>query len=345
VASSAPRSRSALPASAGAGTAKNRLRRSLLTTALAAFASAAVLLVGTAPALAEPSVTEIENQIDKKWRELEPVIERHNATREELAEKKKQAKKLQDKIAPLQKQIDEAMDRVSELAVEAYKGDRASMVNAVLSSKKPSNVLGQLSVLDQFARRQQHEVQTVVDLRNKYAAEKAPLDKLVAELTRTEAELAKKKKEIDAEIDELQKLRLEAYGRGAGGPLRPAPCPATYPGGGAGKAVKFACAQIGKPYVWGSAGPNSYDCSGLTLRAWAQAGVSLPHNAAKQYSVTKRVSRSELQPGDLVFYYSPISHVGMYVGNGWIVHASRAGEPVQMRKLGSDIAGYGRPRY
>jgi cell wall-associated NlpC family hydrolase len=345
VAVPAPRSRSLLPASAGAGTAKNRLRRSILTTALAALASAAVLFVGTTPALAEPSVTEIENQIDKQWRELEPVIEKHNATREELAEKKKRAKKLQEKIAPLEKQIDEAMGRVSELAAAAYKGDRASMVNALLGSKKPSTVLGQLSILDQFARRQQHEVQTVVELRNRYAAEKAPLDRLIAELTRTEAELARKKKEIDAEIDKLQKLRIEAYGRGAGGPLRPAPCPTTYPGGAAGKAVKFACAQIGKPYVWGAAGPDSYDCSGLTQRAWAQAGVSLPHNAAKQYSVTQRISRSQLRPGDLVFYFSPISHVGMYVGDGWIVHAPRAGESVRMRKIGSDIAGYGRPRY
>ena len=120
----------------------------------------------------------------------------------------------------------------------------------------------------------------MVDLRDQLAAEKAPLDEMVAQLTRTEAQLAAKKKQINAEIDRLQKLRLKVYGSGGGGPLRPAPCPAGYPGGDAGVAVKFACAQIGKPYVWGAEGPNTYDCSGLTLAAWAKAGVSLPHNAA-----------------------------------------------------------------
>ncbi|MEO3814999.1 NlpC/P60 family protein [Plantactinospora sp. B24E8] len=323
------------------------MRRSILTTTLAAIASVAVLFVGMTPAVAEPSVSEIESQIDKNWRELEPLIEKHNATREDLAKKKKQAKKLQDKIAPLQKQIDAAMNRVSEFAVEAYKGDRASMMNAVLSNKTPSTLIGQLSVLDQFARREQREVQAVIDLKNRLAEQKAPLDALVAELTKTEAEQAKKKKQIDSEIDKLQRMRIEAYGRGAGGPLRPAPCPATYPGGDMGTAVKYACAQIGKPYVWGAEGPGSYDCSGLTLRSWAQAGVSLPHNAARQYSVTSRVSRSQLKPGDLVFYFSPISHVGMYVGDGWIVHASTAGEPVKMARMDSvgSLAGFGRPRY
>lgn len=339
----APRPHSRWAAPAARRTERPRSRWSILTTAFAALTGAAVLLVGTTPAQAEPSVAEIEKQIDKAWNELEPTIEKHNATREELKAKKKQADALRKKIEPLQKQIDAAMDRVSEFAVQAYKGNQASVVNAVLSNKSPSDLLGQLSVLDQFARREARDVQTVVELKERYAAQKAPLDALIAQLSKTEAELAKKRKEIDAEIDRLQKLRIQAYGNGAGGPLRPAPCPATYPGGKAGIAVKFACAQIGKPYVWGTAGPNSYDCSGLMKAAWAQAGISLPHNARQQRGVTKYVSRSELRPGDLVFYYADLHHVGMYVGNGWIVHASRAGEPVKMRKLGSDIHSFGRP--
>jgi len=302
-----------------------------------------VLFTGTTPALAEPSVAEIEKQIDTAWNKLEPIIEQHNATRQDLTAKKKQAAALQKKIAPLQAQIDVAMNRVSDFAVEAYKGDRASAVNALLTNKSPAALVGQLSVLDQFARQQQREVQAVVDLKDKYAAQKEPLDQMVRQLTKTEAEQAKKKKEIDAEIDRLQKLRIQAYGNGAGGPLAPAPCPSTYPGGAAGKAVKFACAQIGKPYVWGAEGPGSYDCSGLTLAAWNKGGVSLPHNARQQQQRTKRISKSELRPGDLVFYYPGVTHVGMYVGNGWIVHASRAGEPVKMKKMGGDIHSFGRP--
>ncbi|MFV2008513.1 MULTISPECIES: NlpC/P60 family protein [unclassified Micromonospora] len=302
------------------------------------------LLLVAAPAQAQPTVAEIESQIDEVWAELEPTIERHNAVRQDLAAKKKKADELQKKIKPLQIQIDLAMDRVSEFAARSYKGGSPSVFNAILTNGKPTHLADQLELLDQFARRQARDVQAVVDLRNEYAAKKAPLDDLIVELTSTEAQLAAKAKEIDAEVDRLQDLRLEAYGStNTLGSLRPAPCPATYPGGAAGKAVTFACAQIGKPYVWGSAGPGSYDCSGLTLAAWAQAGVALPHNAARQRQVTANVSRDELRPGDLIFYYSGLSHVGMYVGNGWIVHAPQAGEPVQMRKIGSSVHSYGRP--
>jgi len=318
-----------------------RSRRS--ARALAAASCIGLLLVA-APAVAEPTVAQVEAQIDEAWRQLEPTIERHNAVRQDLTAKKKHADALTKKIKPLQLQVDLAMDRVSELAVRSYKGGSASVINAILTSSSPTSLAEQLEMLDQFARRQAKEVRAVVDLKERYEAQKRPLDELVAQLIKTEAELAAKAKEIDAEVDRLQELRLQAYGTTTTlGDLRPAPCPSTYPGGAAGKAVTFACAQIGKPYVWGADGPDSYDCSGLTSAAWRQGGVSLPHNAARQRQVVNSVSRAELRPGDLVFYYSDISHMGMYVGDGWIVHASRSGVPVQMRKIGSNVHSYGRP--
>ncbi|GAA2702319.1 NlpC/P60 family protein [Micromonospora olivasterospora] len=322
-----------------------RPRWSRFTTALAALAGAAVVLTGAPPAAhAEPSVAEIERQIDEDWNKLEPLIERHNATRQDLAAKRKQADALARQIGPLERQVDQAMAKVNGLAVEAYKGENLSAVNALLGSRSASQMLGQLEMLDQFAHREQRGVQAVVDLRDRLAAKKQPLDEMVAQLTRTEAQLAAKRKQIDDEIDRLQKLRIKVYGNGGGGPLRPAPCPATYPGGGAGIAVKFACAQIGKPYVWGAEGPNAYDCSGLMLAAWAKAGVSLPHNAARQRAVTARVSRADLRPGDLVFYYSDLHHVGMYVGGGWVVHASQAGAPIKMKHVDDgQVNSYGRP--
>ncbi len=114
---------------------------------------------------------------------------------------------------------------------------------------------------------------------------------------------------------------------------QPAPNPAPAPVGsssGAAQAVAVAKAQIGKPYVWGAAGPDSFDCSGLMVYAWQAAGVSLPHSSSAQYDVGTHVSESDLQPGDLVFYYSPISHVGMYIGNGQIVNAPEPGENVKV---------------
>ncbi|HEX7746243.1 MAG TPA: NlpC/P60 family protein [Micromonosporaceae bacterium] len=321
------------------------VRRPLVRAALAALVGLSIVVTGANPASAEPTVSDIEKQIDEAWNKLEPVIEKHNAARQELAVKRKQADALARRIKPLELQIQLAMGKVGDLAVQAYKGEQTSALNAILSSGSPDAFLNQLELLDQFARRQHSDVQAVLDLKQDLADQKRPLDKLVAQLAQTEAELAAKKKQIDAEIKRLQQLRLRVYGTGTSlGSLRPAPCPSTYPGGAAGKAITFACAQIGKPYVWGADGPGSYDCSGLTMSAWAHAGVYLPHNAAAQRRSIPYISRSELRPGDLVFYYSDLHHVAMYAGNGWIVHASQAGEPVKMRRIdGGPINSYGRP--
>jgi len=98
-------------------------------------------------------------------------------------------------------------------------------------------------------------------------------------------------------------------------------------------AVDTALAQQGKPYVWGGAGPNSYDCSGLVMYAYAAAGIALPHSSSMQSTIGTPVSYSALQPGDLVFFYSPVSHVAMYIGNGQIVQASTYGQPVSVTQL------------
>jgi cell wall-associated NlpC family hydrolase len=322
-----------------------RTLRPVITAVLSGLVTVAVLLLGGATAHAGPTVAEIEKQIDQAWNKLEPIIEQHNATRQDLAKKRKQAQALAQRIRPLQVQVDLAMARVGEVAAMAYKGGNASAINALLSSRSPTALTDQLAVLDHFARRQQAEIRSVAEAKAKLDQQKAPLDVLLAQLTRTEADLAAKAKTINAEIKKLQELRLKAYGTTIGlGSLRPAPCPYSYPGGAAGVAVKYACAQIGKPYSWGADGPGSYDCSGLTMASWAKAGVYLPHNAAAQRRAIPYVSRSNLRPGDLVFYYSDLHHVAMYTGGGWVVHASRAGEPVKMKRMDDGyINSYGRP--
>src|SRR3954452_20930501 len=98
-------------------------------------------------------------------------------------------------------------------------------------------------------------------------------------------------------------------------------------------AVDTALAQQGKPYVWGGAGPDSYDCSGLVQYAYGAAGIALPHSSSMQSTMGTPVAYSDLQPGDLVFFYSPVSHVGMYIGNGQMVPASTYGQPVQVIDL------------
>lgn len=99
------------------------------------------------------------------------------------------------------------------------------------------------------------------------------------------------------------------------------------------KALAFAKRQLGDPYRFGATGPRAWDCSGLTSGAWRKAGVKLPHSARLQYRRGKKVSRKNLRPGDLVFFYSGISHVAIYAGHGKVIHAARAGVPVQYIKM------------
>jgi cell wall-associated NlpC family hydrolase len=121
----------------------------------------------------------------------------------------------------------------------------------------------------------------------------------------------------------------------------------TYDGPASGRAavaVRAAYAQLGDPYVWAAAGPGSFDCSGLTMFAWGAAGVALPHSSSAQYAAVRHVSVDDLQPGDLVFYYSPISHVGIYIGGGQMVHATNPGDVVKVAGVNwGKVVTIGRP--
>ncbi|MEW6059423.1 MAG: C40 family peptidase, partial [Actinomycetota bacterium] len=111
------------------------------------------------------------------------------------------------------------------------------------------------------------------------------------------------------------------------------------------EAIDAAYSVIGTPYVYGSADPNvGFDCSGLTMWSWAHAGVSLPHSSEMQYGVVPHVAREDLQPGDLLFFYNPIHHVGMYIGGGRMIDANHPGDVVNIRPVNwDDFVGAGRP--
>lgn len=318
----------------------------LLLTLLAAIA----LVIGSAAhAHAQPSPAEIEAQIDAKWNEIEPVIEEHNAVRIKLDLERKKAEGLATQLAPLEQEVSATRARVGVYADYMYRGGRAAGINAFLSTGNPTVMAERISSIDQVTAHFNSRIGEVLAAKSKLDEAKRPLDALVAQLDALEKEQTARIATIKEEIKKLDQLRSQAYGSGGGtGELRPVPCPVTYPGGAAATAVKFACAQIGKPYVFAADGPGSYDCSGLTMAAWRAAGVSLPHNAKAQRSAIPRISRADLRPGDLVFYYSDLHHVGMYAGkhNGvdWIVHASRSGVPIMMRKMDNgNIHSYGRP--
>ena len=216
----------------------------------------------------------------------------------------------------------------------------------MLITGSPTGLTDKLTYLDLMARRQRAQVSGVIDLRDRYAADKRDLDAITASLAARDADLAARKNHIEQKIKELQKLRIRAYGAGGGarGALRTGPCPAEYTNDPGGRAAAKACSLVGKPYIWGAAGQNGYDCSGLTLVAWASAGVSLRHYTKWQWADGTPVSRAQLKPGDLVFYYADLHHMGIYVGGNTIVHAPHTGDYVRMASLDRmPVTGYRRP--
>ncbi|MET0419540.1 MAG: C40 family peptidase [Actinoplanes sp.] len=320
-------------------------RRAAVLRGLAgAVAAIGILLAGPVPGYAAPSPSSIEDQIDKRWNDLEPVIEQYNDVHNTLLKNRAQQKKLAAQIQPLQVKVDLAMAQVRGLATDAYKQGRPNAFNAMLVSGSPTGLTDKLTYLDQLARHQEEQIADVAALHDKLAGAKADLDVVTKTVAARDADLGKKKKDIEAEIKDLQKLRLQAYGSASDGPYRTGPCPVDYTNDKGGRAAQKACDLIGKPYIFGAEGPRGYDCSGLTKVAWASVGVHLEHYTKDQWASGRSVSRDELQPGDLVFYYSDVHHVSIYIGGGMVVHAPHTGDYVRMATIDrGPINGYRRP--
>ncbi|MGC5028342.1 NlpC/P60 family protein [Micromonospora sp. DT229] len=308
-----------------------------LVVLVAAAAVGAGLIA--APAYAEPSVEEIERQIDKQWQQLEPTIEQYNKVRSQLRVNRKKAGDLQKKIQPLALEAELAMNRVADLASRYYVNGPSQELGAVLLNAKPDMLGEQMALLERLAAYERQQLEGVMKVRKKYDDQKAKLDALIADQETKEKQLAAKKKQIDAKIKQLERSLPVTT-------VRTTNCP-TINGvvsEAARTAIKVACAQVGKPYVWGATGPNSFDCSGLTQYAYKAAGIYLTHFTGAQWNEGKAISRAEARPGDLVFFRSDLSHVGLYLGNNQMVHAPRAGKPVNVSPITTmPVAGFRRP--
>ncbi|MDG4767378.1 NlpC/P60 family protein [Solwaraspora sp. WMMD406] len=300
------------------------------------------LVVPATVASAQPTVSELTQQINKESTELAKVVESYNRLNEETKATRAAIEEIDTKLGPLRAELSQAEIEVGQIAVTAYKSGGMSTASALLDGTSDTFV-HRLDTLDHLARDRQQRLTDFTSTQATYLAEQ---EKLQAALTKQEAqvtELSERKKAIEEDIDELYAKRERAYGAAT-------ETGSSYTGtvpsisGAAGVAVEFAYGAIGKPYVWASSGPNGYDCSGLTLAAWRKAGKSLPHNAAMQWDVVAKINRGSLQPGDLVFY-NGLAHVALYVGNGKVIHAPTFGRSVELASVDMMTPyGYGRVR-
>jgi cell wall-associated NlpC family hydrolase len=307
-------------------------RKRLITTLSGLTLVAAVGFMPSSPAQADPDIDDVQARVDRLYHEAEQASERYNDAKLELkqlqgdlASLKADQHRQDDKLEAVQRQVQDSI-------VRQYEGQNLSAVGQVVVSDDPQAFLSQLSTMSAF-----NDMQS--QLFDDYSTELKALDirrdateKRTAEVAKTEKQLADEKATIDDKLAEAKDLlgdlkakeREEILSRGSTVRV-PSDVPAS---GRAAAAVQYALAQVGDAYVYGAAGPSAFDCSGLTMMAWAQAGVALPHSSSAQSGSGPHVSSGDLRPGDLVFYYSPISHVGIYIGNGMIVHAANPGTGV-----------------
>lgn len=292
------------------------------------------------PANAEPDIDDVQQRVDRLYRQAEKAGERYHDAKLDLRGLRRDLAALRSDERHQERRVGRTRSQVEDSVVSQYQGDGLATMGEVVVSDNPSDFLSELSTVSSY-----NDVQG--DLYDDYSTDLKALrlrrgetSDRAAEVADLKASLAQDKRTVDRKYDKASALldRLKADEReallAAASTGEPVPAPSSVRASGrASAAVNFALAQVGDAYVWGAAGPDAYDCSGLTMAAWSQAGVGLPHSSSAQSGSGMHVAASDLQPGDLVFYYSPISHVGMYIGNGMIVHAANPGAGVRVDAL------------
>ena len=348
-----------------------RLYGALSTLCLTALGTS---VLSATPSSAEPTIADVREQVETLYHEAEQASERVNDARLRLGSARVDLRRLRERVQDQRAEYHQVREQVIATVRAEVEGDTLRTASQVLLSADADAFLHQMTTVDEYTLHQNELAERLEEQADDLAVRKERAQRVVAAiavdraaLVRDEAELERKAAAAEALLDRLEEERRKALealqareaaqvsrdaARTTAAPTTPAPeaapeaasVPAAPVSGTAAAAVQYALAQVGETYVYGAAGPSAFDCSGLTMMAWAQAGVALPHSSSAQMSSGTPVSPSALQPGDLVFYYSPVSHVGIYVGGGTVVHAANPSTGVGTAPVGSmPIAGAVRP--
>jgi cell wall-associated NlpC family hydrolase len=289
-------------------------------------------------------VTAVQKRLGHLALQNSQLVEKYNHAQVEVQRREKAATRAQAEAAKARAVYRQAHVEFAQLAMAQYESDDFGAAGALLGSSSGTNYIDRLDTLDMVSTHNAQVVSAVAAAREKAAAAAGRANDLLAAARQQRADLAKQKARVEDRIRKYQVLlatlnsaQQYAYQEAANPAVSAAKIAKitldAAPSGAAKKAVEFALSQVGKPYSWGAAGPYSYDCSGLTMAAWAHAGVSLPHSAADQYNYGTHVPLSALLPGDLIFFYQPIGHVTIYIGDGLMVSAPTEGQNVSVVPL------------
>lgn len=330
--------------------------RTIVFTAAIALTVPTVIVAPSAQAA--PNLQQVRAQVLDLQMKAQSADERYNEARTRLQEIQGTLSTLKAKVKRERRELREILGGVDDLARATYTSGGIDSGLQVLLAEDPNEFLAQAAALDQVQRGQAASLRQTQTTRLRLAQSEAAVKDKEAAAAKTRARMKELKDEAQARLNEAQKIldgleakerarlaRLERQDRLAALAAARAASAAVSGGRGssgggyavsgrAARVVQYALSQVGDRYVAAASGPSSFDCSGLTLAAWRQAGVRLPHYSRSQYAVTRRVPLSQAQPGDLVFYFGQgAHHVGLYIGNGKMVHAANPGSGVLVSNI------------
>ncbi|MEV3938508.1 NlpC/P60 family protein [Glycomyces sp. NPDC049804] len=300
----------------------------------AAVVGGLLVTVGSGPAWAQDSPEDINDEIDALDDDLAAAVEEYNQLASEVDANRELIEETEANLQTAETELDGLRSQLADFITETYVDQGIGDAALLLESGTPDAFVERLDRLNSANLYNFNLMDELRAASEEYATQRDLLTDLQADLETEQGELQKAADELTDRMTDLEEEWKTAAGEEVVEYDLPRMTNEQW------TIVDFALDQIGEPYVWGSAGPDSWDCSGLMLGAYAQAGISLPHNAAAQWDMVAHISEDELQPGDFVFY-NGLAHVGMYIGNGLIVHAPNSTTVVKVVEVHHGNSYYG----
>ncbi|MFE7121954.1 NlpC/P60 family protein [Streptomyces sp. NPDC057654] len=319
------------------------------TVVSVAVATAAAALAAT-PAGAEPRehtarAKTVKAQVDRLYEQAERATERFNAAGERSGRLRGQVARIQDRAARGQERVNRMRTALGAIAGAQYRSGGIDPSVALLLSSDPDGYLEKAATLDRLSGRQAGQLRRLQGAQRALGQERVEASRFLADLEDSRRAVQEHKQDVERKLATARRLlnslsdaQRQEYDRASRSAARPTTLPDITGGaaasGRAAAAVAAVRGALGSPYVWGASGPGSFDCSGLMQWAYGRAGVSLPRTSQAQRNAGQHVPVSQARPGDLVVYRDDASHVGMYVGNGQVVHAPYPGASVRTDPVG-----------
>lgn len=318
-------------------TARFRVRALTIAGALVALSITPHVVVPHSLSMAhadpDPSAKELKDQAFKLADQLEKLTEQYNGLKVKLEQSQQAAKVAAGNAERQQKSLEGLREKVGSLAATSYMQGGTDPTISFISAQDPQVVLDRAATLNYFATQDSTQVLGLMQAMQSAQRARKSAEERAQQVTQLKAQLTAQKKKVTSAYE---KVRGKAVKKD---PSLLAKLPVIGEGKAA-EALRYAMSKLGSPYVWGASGPSTFDCSGLTMWAYKQVGINLPHYTGSQWNAGTHVSESQMQPGDLIFFYSDLHHMGMYVGGGKMIHAPHTGDVVRIASLaGRPIAG------